>query len=124
MSMFQAVDSVFSNYCKFSGRSRRSEYWYFTLFNLLITGFMSARAGSSPYMAQILSVYSLAVMIPGLAVTVRRLHDTGRSGWRCLLYLVPFGAFFLLVWLAKDSTPGANRYGVNPKYPSWNDARC
>lgn len=109
-------------YAVFVGRARRKEYWFFVLFNLIISivlgiidGVMLANnAGSG--LGLLSSVYSLAVMIPGLAVGVRRLHDTDRSGWWLLIGLIPLiGAIVLIVFLAQDGHPGSNQYGNNPK---------
>lgn len=109
-------------YADFSGRARRSEYWYFALFYLLICfalafidgliGSMNAAAGIG-----ILSgLFVLAMLIPSLAVTVRRLHDTDRSGWWFFISLVPLiGPIVLLVFSVQDSQAGANRFGSNPK---------
>lgn len=113
---------VWKKYAIFSGRARRKEYWWFFLINLLvsiglaivdgITGSFSAETG----MGLLGSLYALAVLIPGIAVSVRRLHDTERSGWWLLLAFIPVvGAIVLLVFLVQDSKPGANQYGVNPK---------
>jgi len=113
---------VFKKYAVFSGRARRKEYWYFLLFNIIIsivlavidgvTGTFSAETD----MGLLGGLYTLAVLIPGLAVSVRRLHDTDRSGWWLLIYLIPLiGAIVLLVFMVQDSTPGENRYGPNPK---------
>jgi len=109
-------------YAAFSSRARRKEYWYFLLFNLIIsivlgivdgvTGSFSPEAG----IGLLGSIYALAVFIPGLAVSVRRLHDTDRSGWWLLIALVPLiGAIVLLVFMVQDSKPGENRFGENPK---------
>ena len=105
-------------YAVFSGRSRRKEYWYFVLFNILISIVLAVidRAIGSSGHGILGGIYSLAVLIPGLAVTVRRLHDTDRSGWWLLLGLIPvIGAIVLFVFVLGDSTPGANQYGANPK---------
>jgi len=113
---------VLKKYAAFSGRARRKEYWYFFLFNIIIhivlavidsiTGSFSLEAG----MGLLGGIYALAVLIPGVAVTVRRLHDTERSGWWFLIALVPLiGAIVLLVFLVQDSKPGQNQYGANPK---------
>ncbi len=122
MTFQEAINSVFSNYANFSGRARRSEYWYFTLFNIIVSMVLSAlmrlTAGSAMFnIFRIIEVvYSLAVLIPGLAVAWRRLHDIGRSGAWYLLMLVPFvGVIVLLVWFCKDSQPGVNEYGPCPK---------
>lgn len=113
---------VLKNYAGFSGRARRKEYWYFVLFNTIIsivlaffdgiTGTFSEATG----MGLLSGIYALAVLIPSLAVSVRRLHDTDRSGWWLLIALVPLiGAIVLLVFLVLDSNPGQNQYGANPK---------
>jgi uncharacterized membrane protein YhaH (DUF805 family) len=109
-------------YAVFSGRSRRREYWYFVLFNIIVSivlGWIDALLGTrgSYAGAGLLSgIYGLAVIIPSLAVTVRRLHDIDRSGWWILIGLVPLiGVIVLLVFALQDGTPGDNRYGPNPK---------
>jgi uncharacterized membrane protein YhaH (DUF805 family) len=108
----------------FDGRARRKEYWMFCLVSILISlaigfasGFVGAMLGLSESVTTMLAlVYTLAVLIPSLAVAVRRLHDTGRSGWWLLIVLVPLvGAIVLLVFSVQDSEPGANSYGKNPK---------
>ena len=109
-------------YAVFSGRARRKEYWYFFLFNLLISivlavidsmiGIFDAEAG----IGLLGGIYGLAVLIPGLAVSVRRLHDTDRSGWWLLIVLIPLiGAIVILVFMVQDSKLGENQYGSNPK---------
>lgn len=109
-------------YATFSGRARRSEYWYFVLFYLLIfftlsvidgiTGSFSAASG----MGFLGGLLTLGLLLPSIAVGVRRLHDTGRSGWWLLLGLFPIvGAIVLLVFFARDSAAGDNAHGPNPK---------
>ena len=109
-------------YTVFSGRSRRSEYWYFVLFNtLIIVALTVVDVATGMYSIEgdvglLSGIYSLAVFIPSFAVTVRRLHDTDRSGWWVLLAVVPIvGVIVLIVFFATDGTPGANRFGENPK---------
>ncbi len=109
-------------YATFSGRSRRSEYWYFALFYLIIAvvlGIIDRMAGTmtSDGMVGILGgLFTLAMLIPSLAVGARRLHDTGRSGWWQLIALVPLiGVIVLIVFYVQDSHPGSNQYGPNPK---------
>lgn len=109
-------------YAVFSGRSRRKEYWYFVLFNILIglalavidgitVGFR-ADAGIGIFRG----VYLLAILIPSIAVAVRRLHDTDRSGWWLLIVLVPFiGVIVLLMFMVENSKPGENKYGPEPR---------
>ena len=109
-------------YAVFSGRSRRKEYWYFVLFNIIVSivlGVIDALLGTrgSVMGAGLLSgLYGLAILIPSLAVSVRRLHDIDRSGWWILIALVPLiGTIVLLVFALLEGTPGTNRYGPNPK---------
>ena len=113
---------VLKKYAVFSGRARRKEYWYFVLFNTLISivlGIIDGATGSfSPEagMGLLGGIYTLAVLIPGIAVSVRRLHDTGRSGWWLLIVLVPLiGAIVLLVFMVQNSQTDENQYGNNPK---------
>lgn len=114
--------TALKSYAVFSGRSRRSEYWYFALFYLILyaacaiadglTGSFDRASGIGLFTG----VLTLALLIPSLSVSVRRLHDTGRSGWWLLIALVPLvGAIVLLVFLAQDSEAGTNRFGANPK---------
>jgi uncharacterized membrane protein YhaH (DUF805 family) len=106
---------VLQRYARFSGRARRKEFWTFILVNTLITlvlGGIDAVLNTSS--AALL--YSLATIIPTLAVGSRRLHDTGRSGWWQLIAVVPFiGAVVLIVLMALDSEHGPNQHGPNPK---------
>lgn len=121
MSYRDAIASAFRQYVNFRGRARRSEYWYFYLFTVVLNIATTAidrvlgiadEFGTGP----VGIVASLAVLLPSLAVGVRRLHDTSRSGWWLLLVLVPVvGWILLIVWLATDSTPGANQHGPSPK---------
>ena len=114
--------SVLKNYVGFTGRARRKEYWFFHLFNVLIAialGVLDSMLGT--FNAQlgygVLSlVYILAVIVPSLAVSFRRLHDTNRSGWWLLLAFVPLiGGLVLLVFMILDGTEGTNDYGPDPK---------
>ena len=127
MSFPAAIRSVLTQYVGFTGRARRSEYWWFALFTVLVglvgtgpdrvlgttLGATSAGPGS---IGVIGIIVNLALLLPTLAVAVRRLHDTDRSGWWLLIGLVPIvGAIVLLVFFVMDSTPGTNRFGANPK---------
>jgi uncharacterized membrane protein YhaH (DUF805 family) len=123
MSFGQAVSTVFSKYATFSGRARRSEYWYWVLFVVLLSVVASVLDNvlklrvveGSPY-GWITLIVSLALIIPGIAVTVRRLHDTDRSGWWYLLtFVCGIGALIVLVFCIIDGTPGPNKYGDSPK---------
>lgn len=119
--------NVLKNYTNFSGRARRSEYWYFVLFNFIFqiaAGVIDNALGSnfeiidgikSPY-GYIYIGYSLFTLLPGLAVIARRLHDIGKSGWMFLVILIPIaGWIWLLILLFTDSQFGDNKYGPNPK---------
>ena len=113
---------VLKNYAGFSGRARRTEYWMFTLFNIIILGVLSGlmtatKGGALGTLFSILYfAYAIAVFIPSLAVGVRRLHDTNRSGWWILIGLVPLvGAIVLIVFYATEGNRGANQYGEDPK---------
>jgi len=111
---------VLRKYTVFEGRAPRGEYWWFFLFNLLImiglTILDETIFGSGETMGVLTSLYTLAVLLPSLAVGVRRLHDTGHSGWWLLLSLVPLlGGIVLLIFMVLDGTPGANAYGADPK---------
>lgn len=113
---------VLKKYAVFSGRARRKEYWMFILFNIifgilasLLDNKLGTELGDFGY-GLIYIIYSLAVFIPGLAVMVRRLHDTGRGGIWILIGFIPIiGWIWLLVLLVTDSQPGDNVYGPNPK---------
>lgn len=108
---------AWKKYAVFSGRAGREEYWYFVLFNILanilltiIAGVVSAEVGFG-----LLGLYALAVLIPGLAVSIRRLHDTNRSGWWLLVSLIPvIGPFVLLFFMLQGSQPDENQYGAIP----------
>jgi uncharacterized membrane protein YhaH (DUF805 family) len=121
-----AVKSVYDNYANFGGRARRSEYWWFALFlflvdlvAMLLAAFTTRASGMNEIGTAILLaliLFSLASIIPALAVAVRRMHDTNRSGWWLLLYLLPIiGSIILLIWKCTSGTPGPNTYGADPK---------
>ena len=115
---------VLRNYVGFSGRARRTEFWMFTLFNMvasIITQLIDRIFGWedwSAYAGPVTTLYFLAVFLPSLAVAVRRLHDTNRSGWWLLLGLVPLVGFIvLIVFYAQAGNSGANKYGADPRTP-------
>ena len=106
LSFGQAVSNVFSHYADFTGRARRSEYWWFVLLNVILSWI--------PYLGML---WGLVAILPGLAVCVRRLHDVGKSGWYYFVVLIPIvGLIMMVVWLCQDSEYGDNKYGENPKY--------
>lgn len=112
---------VMKKYAEFSGRARRKEYWTFQLVNsiifvLLFAAIIPQRRTPMAFVLLLAAIgYGLATIIPGLAVSVRRLHDTNRSGCWLLISLIPLDGLVLLVFYLLDSTPGNNQYGPNPK---------
>ncbi len=122
MNFKQSVAKCLNNYVTFSGRAQRSEYWYFVLFGVILgflTGFLDAiffGAPSDPNNVQPLNlIASLAMLLPGLSVSVRRLHDINRSGWWQLIVFIPVVGFILLiVWFCARGTQGDNRFGPDP----------
>ena len=128
MGFGQAVSSCLSKFFTFAGRAPRSEYWYFYLFFVLaivVTVFIDAAVGTAltdengEYGGGLLLVAAILILFfPQLSVTVRRLHDTDRSGWWWWISLIPFvGGIILLVWMCMRGTEGNNRYGPNPLNP-------
>ncbi len=118
-SYYVFIRRCLENYANFNGRARRSEYWYFYLFTFIVTTVVTALISwlhITPFLA---TIVSFALLIPGLAVGCRRLHDIGKSGVYLLFGLIPvIGTILLLVWFVKDSQPGMNQYGISEKYPS------
>jgi uncharacterized membrane protein YhaH (DUF805 family) len=103
-------------YAEFNGRARHSEYWSFAIFNFLIIFFITFIEFAEGSYGILGALYALAVIIPGFAVTIRRLHDTGRSGWYILLALIPLiGGLILLIFMLQDNCEEVNEYGVYPK---------
>lgn len=153
MSFGEAIKSVFSKYATFSGRARRSEFWYFYLFYILVAFGLSFLSIRIPVAKYLYILFGLGVFLPYTAVTVRRLHDIGKSGWFLLIFMVVIFlismlmfliidiiaptvegssmtvfivysifvlivlalAIWLIVWLCRDSQPGENKWGPNPK---------
>jgi uncharacterized membrane protein YhaH (DUF805 family) len=118
---------VLKNYANFQGRARRSEYWYYALFNVILIlpfyviamiGLVSEITALSIIGGLGYIVILLGTFIPSLAAVVRRLHDVGRSGWYYFIALIPIaGPIILLVWLFTEGNSGANEYGDDPKNP-------
>ena len=153
MSFGEAIKSVFSKYATFSGRARRSEFWYFYLFYILVAFGLTFLSIRIPVAKYLYILFGLGVFLPYTAVTVRRLHDIGKSGWILLIFMVVIFlismlmfllidiiaptiegssmtvfivysifvlivlalAIWLIVWLCRDSQPGENKWGPNPK---------
>lgn len=113
--------AVLKKYADFEGRARRKEYWMFILFNILISfviGILGAIIGETGGLitVSLSGLYSLFIFIPSIAVTVRRLHDTNRTGWWILIWFIPvIGWVILFIFMILDSDPNANAYGENPK---------
>lgn len=107
---------VLKKYAVFTGRARRTEYWMFVLFNVIIAAVLCVVEGLLGSPGIICGLYSLAVILPSLGVAVRRLHDTNRSGWWILIGLVPLiGAIVLFIFMVLPGTPGENSFGADPK---------
>lgn len=132
MTFTEAVVTCFRKYVDFSGRARRSEFWWWALFVFLVDLIVNAIGGFQPILiilgrgpsgestvwSVIAGIVSLVLLLPGLAVFVRRLHDTDRSGWWWLIGLIPLvGAIILIVFLAQEGQPAANRYGPPTTVP-------
>lgn len=124
MNFVQAIKSGYQGYVKFSGRSSRSEFWYWTLFQIVVSIIISFVEGgghtdvaggmvNANYQAgPIALVWSLANLLPGIAVSIRRMHDIDRSGWWLFIACIPLvGWIILIVWDCKEGTAGANRFG-------------
>lgn len=124
MNMIEAVKAVFSKYATFEGRARRAEYWWFVLFNLIVSIILGAAFGGGHGMGEggmmmggnlVSTIWSLATLLPSIAVGARRLHDIDRSGWWLLIGFLPLiGWIVLLVFFVKSGTPGPNRFGTDP----------
>nr|WP_320137078.1 DUF805 domain-containing protein [uncultured Amphritea sp.] len=111
--------TVLKKYAVFSGRARRKEYWMFFLFNIIIMLILSVVDNLVGSLGIIGGLYGLAVLIPGIAVSVRRLHDINRSGWWLLLAFIPLiGGIVLLVFMVLDSKNEGNNFGSDPKLTS------
>lgn len=116
MEMFDYYKKVLTNYAGFEGRARRSEFWYFLLFNIIIAfvlGIVDGLIGLATF--GIADIYSLAVLVPSIAVGIRRMHDIGKSGW---FILIPFYNLYLF---SIEGEKGTNEYGPNPKNPEMDD---
>ena len=110
VGLFEATKLFFTRYADFNGRSRRSEYWWANLSIGILGAIVTAILG------EMSGIWSLAILIPSIAICVRRLHDIGKSGWWYLVNFIPLvGQIIFLVWCCKDSTED-NQWGPNPKY--------
>lgn len=117
MTFQEAVQTCFRKYVTIDGRARRAEYWWFYLFGFLGSAILQAldRMAFGPDVGVLSAIFGLAILLPALAVGVRRLHDTDRSGWWLLLGLIPLiGAIILIIWFIGKGSPGTNRFGAAP----------
>jgi uncharacterized membrane protein YhaH (DUF805 family) len=113
MNFVQAISSGFSNYVQFGGRASRSEYWYWTLFSFLAS-IAAAIIDGMLGLGFVSPITGLALFLPGLAVSARRLHDIDRTFWWVLLAFTVIGGFVLLYWDCVRGTLGPNRFGPDP----------
>jgi|SRR6185437_132643 len=117
MNFVEAIKNGFQNYATFSGRAARSEFWFWVLFSILVS--IAGGIIDEALLPNIASglfgpLISLALFLPGLAVSVRRLHDVDRTGWWLLIYFTVIGIIFLLIWDCTKGTTGPNRFGADP----------
>jgi uncharacterized membrane protein YhaH (DUF805 family) len=120
---FENYMNVLKRYVDFNGRASRSEFWMFVLVNLLVSiaitivdKFVGLKIG---IFSALNLLYTIGVLLPSIAVAVRRLHDTSKSGWWYFIALIPIiGTIALIIFWATDSTPGENQYGANPNSPA------
>ncbi|MBX3177617.1 MAG: DUF805 domain-containing protein [Candidatus Hydrogenedentes bacterium] len=104
------------NYTGFSGRAHRTEFWMYVLFTVIVVVVLSIIEGIVGLTGILTTLYYLGTLLPNIAVSMRRLHDTDRSGWWLLIGFIPFiGAIVLLIFYCLDGTPGSNRFGADPK---------
>ncbi|PWE16517.1 DUF805 domain-containing protein [Marinicauda salina] len=116
MTFVEAVKAVYSNYVGFEGRAERSEFWWFFLFYILAYWLLLLiEAGVLGGPGALPGLFALATLLPALGVSVRRLHDTGKSGWWILLGFIPIvGAIILIIFYVQPSNPGSNQFGESP----------
>ncbi|CUW37438.1 putative inner membrane protein [Magnetospirillum sp. XM-1] len=116
MDFMTAVKTCIGKYATFQGRASRSEYWFFALFNIILSMIASVVAGASLGVLSVLpAILMIGLFVPSLAVSVRRLHDLGKSGWWFLIILIPvIGGLVLLWWFCQRGTEGQNMFGSDP----------
>ncbi len=120
-TLVTATQAFFKRYADFNGRSTLSAYWYWTLASVIIAiivNLLDVAMGAEAGQGMISSLWTLATLIPSLALLARRLHDTGKSAWNIAWFLLPLiGAIVILVFVLKDSQKGSNQWGPSEKYP-------
>jgi uncharacterized membrane protein YhaH (DUF805 family) len=120
MNFTEAISSGFQNYVNFSGRAQRSAYWYWTLFAFIASAIALAidalifGVNLEGGLNIVQTIVGLALLLPGLAVSIRRLHDLDRTGWWILIALTGIGAILLIIWYVMKGTDGPNRFGPDP----------
>ena len=117
MTFFESIKAVLSNYAGFTGRAGRPEFWWFQLFSIIVSAIFSTLSGgnNTSFFGILGTVVSIAILVPSLAVGVRRLHDIGRSGWYLLFAFIPLvGIIILIVWFARVGDPSDNAFGTSP----------
>jgi uncharacterized membrane protein YhaH (DUF805 family) len=117
MGFGDAIRSGFANYANFNGRAARSEFWYWFLFAVivsLVTAVLDMIAFPRMQLSPLNSIAGLALFLPGIAVSIRRLHDVDRSGWWWLIVFTVIGGLLLLYWDVIKGTTGSNRFGPDP----------
>ena len=121
MDFFGAIKSGFHNYATFSGRAARSEFWFWVLFAVIVTaagGVIDEALLPNSQNGLVAPLIALALLLPGIAVSVRRLHDVDRAGWWLLIYFTGIGIIFLIIWYCTIGTTGPNRFGPDPLAPA------
>jgi len=118
MDFMQAVKTVLNNYANFKDRSRRSEYWWWFL--AYIIGYAVAMlVGSMLSMAELIAgIYALGLIIPNIALSIRRFHDIGKSGWWMLIFIIPLIGFIAMIYFFTRPSEGPNQYGEGPLAPA------
>jgi uncharacterized membrane protein YhaH (DUF805 family) len=116
MGFGEAISVCFRKYADFGGRAARSEYWYWTLFRVLLIGGIALLAliAQTPALLALIGLEILVMLLPSLAVSVRRLHDINMSGWLLLIALIPGGSLLIIVLACIPGTQGGNKYGPGP----------
>ena len=110
------TNAITKHYVDFRGRARRSEFWYFALFNFIVAAILGTIDQAAHTGQALAGIYNLIVFLPSFALSVRRLHDLNRSGWWLLLALIPIvGWIILLWWDCTEGTHGPNEHGPDPK---------
>ena len=116
MEFLQPYINMWKNYAVFSGRSGRRDYWMAQLVNIIVSFILGILSGFADFFLILVGLYSLALIVPSLSLTWRRLHDIGKSGgWFFISFVPAVGGIILLVFTCMDSQPGMNAYGPNPK---------